>query len=133
MVALWCLWVTLFFCFCYQVPVGDQPLDIENQIRHLILQYISNPNSIILAVTPANIDLATSEALKIAREVDPDGETHIRVILFFQHVQLFSKWCSLKLRGSNNFLSDIKYMQDMILVFADFTESDQLLSVHADY
>lgn len=57
-----------------QVPVGDQPLDIEHQIRHLILQYISNPNSIILAVTPANIDLATSEALKIAREVDPDGK-----------------------------------------------------------
>ena len=28
----------------------------------------------------------------------------------FQHVQLFSKWCTLKLRGSHNFLSDIKYM-----------------------
>ena len=54
--------------------MGDQPLDIEHQIRHLILQYISNPNSIILAVTPANIDLATSEALKIAKEVDSDGE-----------------------------------------------------------
>lgn len=57
------------------MPVGDQPLDIEHQIRHLILQYINNPNSIILAVTPANIDLATSEAIKIAREVDPDGKT----------------------------------------------------------
>ena len=65
----------LFINFIYQVPVGDQPLDIEHQIRHLILQYISNPNSIILAVTPANIDLATSEALKIAREVDPDGKS----------------------------------------------------------
>lgn len=85
-VALWYFWVTLFFSkFCYQVPVGDQPLDIENQIRHLILQYISNPNSIILAVTPANIDLATSEALKIAREVDPDGETQIRVIFFIMY------------------------------------------------
>lgn len=62
-----------------KVPVGDQPLDIENQIRHLILQYISNPNSIILAVTPANIDLATSEALKIAREVDPDGNRTLAV------------------------------------------------------
>ena len=57
------------------MPVGDQPLDIEHQIRHLILQYINNPNSIILAVTPANIDLATSEAIKIAREADPDGKT----------------------------------------------------------
>ena len=70
-----CTFVCLVGWF-YQVPVGDQPLDIEHQIRHLILQYISNPNSIILAVTPANIDLATSEALKIAREVDPDGKGH---------------------------------------------------------
>ncbi|KAL9960031.1 hypothetical protein ACROYT_G033424 [Oculina patagonica] len=62
-----------------KVPVGDQPLDIEHQIRHLILQYISNPNCIILAVTPANIDLATSEALKIAREVDPDGNRTLAV------------------------------------------------------
>lgn len=56
------------------MPVGDQPKDIELQIRELILQFISNPNSIILAVTAANTDMATSEALKIAREVDPDGE-----------------------------------------------------------
>ncbi|XP_010145195.1 PREDICTED: dynamin-1-like protein, partial [Eurypyga helias] len=55
-----------------KVPVGDQPKDIELQIRELILQFISNPNSIILAVTAANTDMATSEALKIAREVDPD-------------------------------------------------------------
>ena len=82
-------------------------------------------------MTPANIDLATSEALKIAREVDPDGETQIRVI--FLLCTALSKWCTLKLCGSHNFLSDIKYMYDVILVFADFTQSDQLLSVHADY
>lgn len=56
-----------------QVPVGDQPKDIEIQIRELIFKYISNPNSIILAVTAANTDMATSEALKVAREVDTDG------------------------------------------------------------
>nr|KAF6373463.1 dynamin 1 like [Pipistrellus kuhlii] len=56
-----------------KVPVGDQPKDIELQIRELILRFISNPNSIILAVTAANTDMATSEALKISREVDPDG------------------------------------------------------------
>uniref|UniRef100_A0A671STW9 Dynamin-1-like protein n=1 Tax=Sinocyclocheilus anshuiensis TaxID=1608454 RepID=A0A671STW9_9TELE len=56
-----------------KVPVGDQPKDIELQIRELILKYISNPNCIILAVTAANTDMATSEALKVAREVDPDG------------------------------------------------------------
>uniref|UniRef100_A0A8C0UWY3 Dynamin-1-like protein n=1 Tax=Cyanistes caeruleus TaxID=156563 RepID=A0A8C0UWY3_CYACU len=63
-----------------KVPVGDQPKDIELQIRELILQFISNPNSIILAVTAANTDMATSEALKIAREVDPDGRRTLAVI-----------------------------------------------------
>lgn len=60
--------------FPQQVPVGDQPKDIEIQIRELIFKFISNPNSIILAVTAANTDMATSEALKVAREVDPDGK-----------------------------------------------------------
>ncbi|XP_053114424.1 dynamin-1-like protein isoform X5 [Hemicordylus capensis] len=63
-----------------KVPVGDQPKDIELQIRDLILRFISNPNSIILAVTAANTDMATSEALKIAREVDPDGRRTLAVI-----------------------------------------------------
>ncbi|XP_044289890.1 dynamin-1-like protein isoform X4 [Varanus komodoensis] len=63
-----------------KVPVGDQPKDIELQIRELILRFISNPNSIILAVTAANTDMATSESLKIAREVDPDGRRTLAVI-----------------------------------------------------
>lgn len=56
------------------MPVGDQPNDIEVQIKDLILKHISNPNCIILAVSAANTDMATSEALKVAREVDPDGK-----------------------------------------------------------
>ncbi|XP_016306576.1 LOW QUALITY PROTEIN: dynamin-1-like protein [Sinocyclocheilus anshuiensis] len=63
-----------------KVPVGDQPKDIELQIRELILKYISNPNCIILAVTAANTDMATSEALKVAREVDPDGQ-HTKILI----------------------------------------------------
>ncbi|KAF3688617.1 Dynamin-1-like protein [Channa argus] len=63
-----------------KVPVGDQPRDIEVQIRELIFKYISNPNSIILAVTAANTDMATSEALKVAREVDPDGRRTLAVV-----------------------------------------------------
>uniref|UniRef100_S4RC71 Dynamin-1-like protein n=1 Tax=Petromyzon marinus TaxID=7757 RepID=S4RC71_PETMA len=63
-----------------KVPVGDQPVDIEQQIRELIIKFIGNPNSIILAVTAANTDLATSEALKIAREVDTDGRRTLAVI-----------------------------------------------------
>ncbi|CDQ94248.1 unnamed protein product [Oncorhynchus mykiss] len=57
-----------------KVPVGDQPEDIEAQVQEMILSFISNPNSLILSVSPANSDLATSDALKLAREVDLDGE-----------------------------------------------------------
>uniref|UniRef100_A0A8C2YWR3 Dynamin-1-like protein n=1 Tax=Cyclopterus lumpus TaxID=8103 RepID=A0A8C2YWR3_CYCLU len=63
-----------------KLPVGDQPKDIELQIKELIFKYISNPNSIILAVTAANTDMATSEALKVAREVDPDGRRTLAVV-----------------------------------------------------
>uniref|UniRef100_A0A8C5ECY5 Dynamin-1-like protein n=1 Tax=Gouania willdenowi TaxID=441366 RepID=A0A8C5ECY5_GOUWI len=63
-----------------KVPVGDQPKDIEIQIRELILKFISNPNSIILAISAANTDMATSEALKVAREVDPDGRRTLAVV-----------------------------------------------------
>ncbi|CAL9696902.1 unnamed protein product [Knipowitschia caucasica] len=63
-----------------KVPVGDQPKDIEIQIKDLIFKYISNPNSIILSVTAANTDMATSESLKVAREVDPDGRRTLAVV-----------------------------------------------------
>jgi dynamin 1-like protein len=53
-----------------KVAVGDQPQDIDILVRDLVLEYISNPNAIILAVTPANMDIANSDALKIAKEVD---------------------------------------------------------------
>jgi dynamin 1-like protein len=61
-------------------PVADQPKNIEEQIEQLILKYISNPNSIILAVSKGSDDLANSESLKLARKVDPKGERTIGVI-----------------------------------------------------
>lgn len=63
-----------------KVPVGGQPQDIERQIREMILKYISKSNAIILAVTAANTDLANSDGLKLAREVDPDGLRTIGVL-----------------------------------------------------
>lgn len=60
--------------------MGDQPNDIEDQVRELIMEYIDNPFSIILSVSAANTDLATSESLKFAREVDPEGERTIAVL-----------------------------------------------------
>ncbi|PVU87342.1 hypothetical protein BB559_006091 [Furculomyces boomerangus] len=63
-----------------KVPVGDQPRDIERQIREMIMKYITKPNAIILSVTAANTDLANSDGLKLAREVDPDGTRTIGVL-----------------------------------------------------
>ena len=63
-----------------KIAVGDQPQDIEMQIRDMLLQFITKPNCLILAVTPANTDLANSDALKIAREFDPQGR-YFKILL----------------------------------------------------
>jgi replication fork clamp-binding protein CrfC len=48
----------------------NQPRDIVEQIQKCVMTYISKPNSIILAVSAANADLATSDALNAAAKVD---------------------------------------------------------------
>ncbi|XP_073327788.1 dynamin-2-like isoform X5 [Pagrus major] len=63
-----------------KVAVGDQPHDIEHQIRDMLMQFITKESCLVLAVTPANMDLANSDALKIAKEVDPQGLRTIGVI-----------------------------------------------------
>uniref|UniRef100_A0A3Q3AYQ9 Dynamin-2 n=1 Tax=Kryptolebias marmoratus TaxID=37003 RepID=A0A3Q3AYQ9_KRYMA len=63
-----------------KVPVGDQPPDIEMQIREMLMQFVTKENCLMLAVSPANSDLANSDALKIAKEVDPQGLRTIGVI-----------------------------------------------------
>ncbi|XP_058771706.1 dynamin-related protein 3A-like [Vicia villosa] len=63
-----------------KVPVGDQPSDIEARIRTMIMSYIKEPSCLILAVTPANSDLANSDALQMAGVADPEGNRTIGVI-----------------------------------------------------
>ena len=93
-----------------QIPVGDQPADIEAQIHALILSYITNPAALLLAVTPANQDLSTSEAIHLIRQVDPahqrtigvltkldlmDGGTHAGDILRNKQYPLALGWIGL--------------------------------------
>ncbi|KAK9698176.1 hypothetical protein RND81_08G086900 [Saponaria officinalis] len=63
-----------------KVPVGDQPTDIEARIRKMIMSHIRQESCIILAVSPANSDLATSDALQMSKEADPNGTRTIGVI-----------------------------------------------------
>jgi replication fork clamp-binding protein CrfC len=63
-----------------KVPSQGQPADIVKKIDDIIIEYISNENCLILAVTPANIDLVTSDALVMARSRDPMGKRTIGVL-----------------------------------------------------
>lgn len=60
-----------------RVPVGDQPSDIEARLRAMIHGYIRHPSCLILAVSPANQDIVNSDALDMARQVDPEGRRTI--------------------------------------------------------
>jgi GTP-binding protein EngB required for normal cell division len=63
-----------------KVATEGQPADLPKQIQDMVLRYIEKSNSIILAITPANTDLANSDSLLIARSVDKNGERTIGVI-----------------------------------------------------
>ncbi|KAL6174856.1 hypothetical protein ACLB2K_051501 [Fragaria x ananassa] len=63
-----------------KVAVEGQPDSIVQDIENMVRSYIEKPNSIILAISPANQDLATSDAIKISREVDPTGERTLGVL-----------------------------------------------------
>lgn len=63
-----------------KVAVEGQPESIVQEIEDMVRSYVEKPNCILLAITPANQDVATSDAIKIAREVDPTGERTIGVL-----------------------------------------------------
>ncbi|NXS87080.1 MX protein, partial [Erpornis zantholeuca] len=63
-----------------RVAVGDQPKDIGDQIKALLKRFIGCKETVNLVVVPCNVDIATTEALKMAQEVDPSGERTIGVL-----------------------------------------------------
>uniref|UniRef100_A0A5B7AZU3 Putative dynamin-related protein 1C n=1 Tax=Davidia involucrata TaxID=16924 RepID=A0A5B7AZU3_DAVIN len=63
-----------------KVAVEGQPESIVEDIEHMVRSYVEKPNCIILAISPANQDIATSDAIKLAREVDPTGERTFGVV-----------------------------------------------------
>ncbi|KAD5802630.1 hypothetical protein R6Q59_023887 [Mikania micrantha] len=63
-----------------KVAVEGQPESIVEDIEKMVRAYVDKPNSIILAISPANQDIATSDAMKLAKEVDPSGERTFGVL-----------------------------------------------------
>jgi hypothetical protein len=51
-----------------------------HMVKHTVQGYMENPRSVILAVIPANIDIATQEILEMADEVDPEGQRTLGVL-----------------------------------------------------
>ncbi|MQL92179.1 hypothetical protein Taro_024803, partial [Colocasia esculenta] len=63
-----------------KVAVEGQPDSIVQDIENMVRSYVEKPNCIILAISPANQDIATSDAIKLGREVDPSGERTFGVL-----------------------------------------------------
>ncbi|XP_020114797.1 dynamin-related protein 1E-like [Ananas comosus] len=63
-----------------KVAVEGQPDSIVEDIENMVRSYVEKPNCIILAISPANQDIATSDAIKLSKEVDPTGERTFGVL-----------------------------------------------------
>uniref|UniRef100_A0AC34FPG3 Dynamin GTPase domain-containing protein n=1 Tax=Panagrolaimus sp. ES5 TaxID=591445 RepID=A0AC34FPG3_9BILA len=72
--------------------------EVENEIRNkvppkqdikaMVDEYVKNPKSLILAVTPANNDVNNSDALHIAKKYDPE---RLRTICVLTKIDLMDK------------------------------------------
>lgn len=63
-----------------KISVGNQIQDIEKVTIEMAKRYCGEDRTIILAVIPANADMATSQGLDLARKWDPDGSRTLGVI-----------------------------------------------------
>ncbi|CAE6049588.1 unnamed protein product [Arabidopsis arenosa] len=77
-----------------KVAVEGQPETIVEDIESMVRSYVEKvgsiaasfytflglPNCLILAISPANQDIATSDAMKLAKEVDPTGDRTFGVL-----------------------------------------------------
>ena len=63
-----------------RVPVGDQPKNIEEITKNMARRYVDDPLTIILCVIAANSDIATSDGLMLAKEIDTGGTRTLGVL-----------------------------------------------------
>ncbi|KAG5852398.1 hypothetical protein ANANG_G00061990 [Anguilla anguilla] len=63
-----------------RVAVKGQPENIGDQIKRLITKFVRKQETINLVVVPCNVDIATTEALKMAQEEDPEGERTLGIL-----------------------------------------------------
>lgn len=98
--------------------------NIHEETVNLVKKYIKNKHMIILCVVPATEDFANAEAIKLALEVDPNGERTIGVITkvdMYQYnisdkitneVKLNLGYVAVKNKSDINKVSETKYFND---------------------
>jgi dynamin family protein len=63
-----------------RVPVHGQPENIYDQIREIIMEYITPEESIILNVLSATVDFSTCESIMMSQSVDKTGQRTLAVV-----------------------------------------------------
>ena len=63
-----------------RVPIQGQPANIEEITKNMARRYVDDPLTIILCVIAANSDIATSDGLKLAKEIDTTGSRTLGVL-----------------------------------------------------
>ncbi|KAM3875432.1 LOW QUALITY PROTEIN: interferon-induced GTP-binding protein Mx3-like [Diretmus argenteus] len=63
-----------------RVAIKGQPENIGDQIKKLIQKFITKQETLSLVVVPCNVDRVTTEALSMARVVDPLGERTLGIL-----------------------------------------------------
>ncbi|CAG9462480.1 unnamed protein product [Pedinophyceae sp. YPF-701] len=124
-----------------KVAMDGQPASIVDEIKDMVRSFIEDENSVILAVSPANADMATSDAINMARSVDPQGlrtigvltkidimdrGTSARDVLRGGHIKLRHGWVGVVNRGQ----ADI----DSRVPMADIRARElEFFRTHAEY
>ncbi|XP_055501095.1 interferon-induced GTP-binding protein Mx3-like isoform X2 [Leucoraja erinacea] len=125
-----------------RVAVGNQPQDIGVQTKRLITSFILKQETINLVVVPCNVDIATTEALKMAQEVDPSGDrtlgiltkpdlvdkgTEKNIVDIVQNltVELAKGYMIVKCRGQNDINQNISLVDAIAKEKAFFEDHEQ--------
>lgn len=124
-----------------RVAVDDQPKDIEKVTKDLATRYCKDPMTIILCVIAANQDLAVSDGLHMAKDIDPEGirtlgvltkldimdqGTDARKALMNQEVPLRLGYVGVKNRSKQDLI-------DKIGMSAAFTKENNFFNQHPVY
>ena len=82
-----------------------QPKDIKEQIISLVLNYIKQQNTIILAIITARPDIEADMAMELVKQADPKGD---RTIGILTKLDLMNEDADVSNYLDNNICSDLK-------------------------